>query len=45
MVMMSGTTFQWSTANQAPVRPRPAMTSSQISRMPYVSQSARSPCM
>ena len=43
MVMMSGTTFQWSTANQLPVRPKPDITSSQISRMPCLSQSARTP--
>jgi hypothetical protein len=34
MVMRSGTTFQWSTANHFPVRPKPAITSSAIIRMP-----------
>ena len=44
MVMRSGTTFQWFTANHSPVRPKPAMTSSQIMRMPYRVQSSRTPC-
>ena len=45
IVMRSGTTPQWSTANQRPVRPKPAITSSAISRMPFRSQIARRPCM
>ena len=46
MQMRSGTTFQWSMANHSPVRPKPAMTSSAIMRMPYLSQKAlRTPCI
>ena len=45
IVMMSGTTFQWSTANHSPVRPKPDITSSAISRMPWRSQISRTPCM
>ena len=34
MAMTSGTTPSWSTANQAPVRPKPVATSSATSRAP-----------
>ena len=43
MVMRSGTTSQWSTANQRPVRPKPAMTSSATIMIPYLSHSSRTP--
>ena len=43
IVIRSGTTSQWSTANQRPVRPKPAMTSSQTIRMSWRSQSSRTP--
>jgi hypothetical protein len=45
MQIMSGTTFQWLIANHSPVRPKPAITSSQIIMMPCLSHSARTPCM
>ena len=45
MVRTSGTTFQCSIANHFPVRPKPDITSSAIITMPYLSQSARTPCM
>ncbi len=32
-------------ANHSPVRPNPAMTSSAIIRIPYLSHSLRTPCM
>ncbi|CAM5742264.1 hypothetical protein SHIRM173S_00159 [Streptomyces hirsutus] len=41
-VRMSGVTSQWLQANHSPVRPKPAMTSSKMSRMPYRSQTSRS---
>ena len=40
-VMMSGTTSQCSQANQRPVRPKPVITSSRMSRMPWRSQTSR----
>ena len=43
IVRMSGTTPQWFTANHSPVRPNPDITSSAMSRMPYLSHSARTP--
>jgi hypothetical protein len=43
MVTMSGMMSPCSKANILPVRPKPHMTSSQISRMPYLSSSARRP--
>ena len=45
IVMMSGSTPVCCTAHHLPVRPQPACTSSQISRMPCVSQMRRSSCM
>ena len=44
VVMRSGTTFQWSTANHSPVRPQPHITSSAIIWMPNRVQSSRTPC-
>ena len=43
IVMMSGTTSQLSHANHLPVRPKPAMISSAISRIPCRSQIPRRP--
>ena len=40
-VMMSGTTSQCSQANQRPVLPNPAITSSRMSRIPWRSQTSR----
>ena len=40
-VRMSGTTSKLSHANHLPVRPKPAITSSQISRIPYLSHVSR----
>ena len=42
-VMRSGTTPWSSNANQRPVRPNPAITSSRMSTMPNSSASARTP--
>ena len=42
-VIRSGVTPQWSTANHSPQRPKPAITSSAISTMPYSSQISRTP--
>ena len=42
-VTTSGFTSQWSTANQAPVRPNAVTVSSQIISTPYRSQSSRTP--
>ena len=44
VVMMSGTTSQWFTANHSPVRPHPHITSSAIIMMPYRVHSSRTPC-
>ena len=44
IVIRSGTTPQWSTANQRPVRPNPAITSSATIRIPFRSQISRTPC-
>ena len=41
-VIMSGTTPQCSIPNHLPVRPKPVITSSAISRIPYLSQISRS---
>ena len=41
---MSGRASYRSDANQSPTRPKPVMTSSATSRMPYLSQMRRSPC-
>jgi len=40
-VIRSGTTPVCSIANHLPVRPKPLITSSAISRMPYLSQISR----
>ena len=45
MVIRSGTVFQCSIANHLPVRPKPAITSSATIRMPWRSQSSRTPWM
>ena len=43
-VIRSGVTLKWVAANGDPRRPKPVMTSSKISRMPCLSQMARSFC-
>nr|KEP24400.1 hypothetical protein DA06_15240 [Georgenia sp. SUBG003] len=42
-VIRCGTTSCWSRANQDPVRPKPAITSSRISTTPYRSAISRTP--
>ena len=44
VVIMSGTTPRRCAANGAPTRPKPVITSSKISRMPYLSQISRMRC-
>ncbi len=41
-VRMSGVTLKYCAANGVPRRPKPVITSSKISRMPCLSQMARS---